>query len=92
MTHGGLKRMLNLESIMASAKSLIIGLPIAAALTFLAHRFILFSFEITYNPPIAAIIQASFAVFLITWATMRFAALRLRDENIVENIRSMGGA
>ena len=91
MTRGGLNRMLNLESIMCSAKSLIIGLPIAVALTLLAHRAVLFSFEITYSIPLAAVIQCVFAVFAVTWLSMRYAAFRLRGQNIVETIRT-GGA
>jgi len=91
MTYGGLKHMLNLESIMCSAKSLLWGLPIAISLTYLIHLPISSTFPITYQLPWLAIIQCVAGVFAITWVTMRFSVSRLRNENIVESIRSETG-
>ena len=88
MTYGGLKHMLNLESIMCSAKSLLWGLPIAILLTYLIHQPISSMLPVTYQLPWLAIIQCVAGVFAITWVIMRFSVSRLHNENIVESIRA----
>lgn len=90
MTYGGLKRMLNLESVMCSAKSLIIGLPAAIVLTYLINLPVRSMFPIPYRFPWLAALVCITAVFLITWITMRYSASRLRGGNIAESIRSEG--
>ena len=87
MTYSGLKHMLNLESIMCSAKSIFFGLPIAIVLTYLIHVPIRSIFPVTYQLPWIAIILCIFGIFAITGLTMRFSVSRLRNENIIESIR-----
>ncbi|MDR0852072.1 MAG: ABC transporter permease [Clostridiales Family XIII bacterium] len=88
MTHKGLRRMLNLESILCSAKALLYGLPIGLALTLLIHRFVMHSVGVGYHFPWLAALECIAGVFAITWITMRYAAGRLKDKNIVEAIRA----
>ncbi|MCL1882538.1 MAG: ABC transporter permease [Defluviitaleaceae bacterium] len=73
MTREGLRRMINLESIMCSIKSIIWGLPIGILLTYLIHLPISSAFPIAYQLPWIAIIQCTAGVFAITWLTMRFS-------------------
>lgn len=87
MTHGGIKRMLNLESIMCSAKSLIIGVPLAIALTYLINIPVRSMFPVPYQVPWLAATGCVAVVFAITWFTIRYSASRLREKNIVETIR-----
>jgi putative ABC transport system permease protein len=87
MTHNGLKRMLNLESIMCSAKSLIIGLPLAILLTYLINIPIRAMFPVPYQFPWIAVVWCIVIIFAITWVTMRYSAARLRGKNIIETIR-----
>jgi putative ABC transport system permease protein len=87
MAPEGLKKMLNLESILCSGKSLIIGLPIGFILTYLIHRSAIHAINVSFQPPIMAMIQSILAVFVITWITMRFAGSRLRGRNLIEEIR-----
>jgi putative ABC transport system permease protein len=87
MTQGGIGRMLNLESILCSAKSLIIGLPLGIAASYLIYHAILFSVDFPYAFPWVAVVQSVLAVFVVTWVTMRYSASRLRGGNIVEEIR-----
>jgi len=91
MAHKGINRMLNLESILCSIKSLIYGIPLGLFASFLIYRFILFSVHFGYSFPWAAVLQCVMAVFLLTWITMRYAAARLKGKNIVETIRGEGG-
>lgn len=91
MTPEGLNRMLNFESILCSAKALLIGLPIAAILTYFINLPIKKRFPIPYELPWTAMLLCICIVFLITWATTRCAAYRLRNQNIIEAIRSESG-
>ena len=88
MTYGGLKHMLNLESIICSAKSVALGLPVSIVLTYVIHLAISTTFPVVYQLPWVAILQCIAGIFAITWLTMRFAVSRLRKENIVESIRA----
>jgi len=91
MTHGGLKNMLNLESILCSVKSLIYGIPLGVGVSYLLYLLMMESVWFPYELPWLAIIQCVVTVFAITWLTMQFAVSRLRDKNIVESIRSEAG-
>ncbi|MCL1996049.1 MAG: ABC transporter permease [Defluviitaleaceae bacterium] len=87
MTHEGIGRMLNLESVLCSAKSLILGLPIGVGVSFFTHSTMERSFAFEYAVPWLAILQCVAAVFLITWITMRYSATQLRGHSIVEEVR-----
>jgi putative ABC transport system permease protein len=87
MTYSGLRRMLNLESIMCSGKSLIIGLPIAIVLTYLINLPIRSVFPVPYQLPWLAAIWCIAVVFGITWITMRYSASQLQRRNVIETIR-----
>jgi len=87
MTHGGLRNMLNLESIFASVKSLFYGLPLGIGASYLIYLGIMESVRFEFEFPWLAVIQCVVAVFAITWVTMRFAVSRLKSGSIVESIR-----
>ncbi|MCL2218046.1 MAG: ABC transporter permease [Defluviitaleaceae bacterium] len=91
MAHSGLNRMLNLESILCSVKSLIFGLPLGIAASWLVYDAMLASVYFSFRFPVAAVVQCIIAVFILTWVTMRYSAARLRGKNIVETIRSESG-
>ena len=91
MTHGGLNRMLNLESILSSAKSLIIGIPLGIGASYLVYQAMMHSVYFAYEFPWIAVAQSILAVFVITWVTMRYAVARLRGKSIVGTIRSDSG-
>lgn len=87
ITPEGLKRMLNLESIMCSVKAMIIGLPLAILLTYLINVPIRSMFPVPYQFPWLAVGCCIVAVLAITWGTMRYSSTRLQKKNIVETIR-----
>ena len=91
MTYNGLKRMLNLESIMCSAKSFLFGLPLAILLTYLINLPIRAMFPIPYRLPLSAMALCVATIFAITWVTIRHSAARLLKRNIVDAIRSESG-
>lgn len=91
MTPEGLKKMLILESILCSFKALLFGIPIAIAFTYLINLPIRKLYPIPYELPWLAVLLCACAVFLITYSTTKCAAYRLRNQNIIEAIRSEGG-
>lgn len=87
MTPQGLKRMLNLESIMYSYKSLAIGLPIGILFTYLISKSIRSAFPIPYKLPWLMILISIVVVFAITWITMKYSLSKIKNKNIIETIR-----
>ncbi|MCL2084996.1 MAG: ABC transporter permease [Oscillospiraceae bacterium] len=88
MTSEGLSRMLNLESVLCSMKSLVIGVPLGVAGSYLVYIGTVSPAQTVYTLPWFPMLQCMLGVFIITWVTMRYAASRLRGGNIVETIRS----
>ena len=91
MTTGGIKRMLNLESVMSSAKALMYGLPLGVLTSYLIYRFFVDLLEADYRIPWFAMLACVAGVFAITWITMRYAASRLKGRNLIEAIRAETG-
>jgi len=88
MTASGIRRMLALEGLLGSARSLCIGAPLglaAAYAVFLSSQAgnVRFPFEFPWE--MLAICAAG--VFALTFITMRFSASRLHGRNIIETIR-----
>lgn len=91
MTTAGLKRMLNLESMLCSVKSLIFGVPLGILGSYLLFSAFSSPVELDYNIPWMPIFQCTLGVIALTWVTMRYSMSRLRGDNIVETIRSEQG-
>ncbi|MDR0424932.1 MAG: ABC transporter permease [Clostridiales Family XIII bacterium] len=78
MTREGIRRMLNLESAMSSARSLLFGLPIGLTSAYGMYRALDMMGAIAFSVPWAAIACCVLCVFMITWLTMRHTAGRLK--------------
>jgi putative ABC transport system permease protein len=91
MTPEGLNRMLKFESILCSAKALIIGLPIGILITGLINIPIKSIYPVPYKLPWLIILVCILVVFLITYGTTMYASHRLKNQNIIETIRSESG-
>jgi putative ABC transport system permease protein len=87
MTREGLKRMLNLESILCSARSLLYGLPIGAAAAWLIYRFVIQSADFPFAFPWLAMGECVLGVFVVTWVAMRYSARQMQGGSVVEGIR-----
>jgi putative ABC transport system permease protein len=88
MTPEGMDKMLNLESLMYGAKSLIIGIPIGLALSYVLHKSVGGTLVFAFRPPYEAVLIGAAAVLLLTFCTMRYGKWKLRRLSIVEAIRS----
>ena len=91
MTSESLKRMLMFESILCSLKELLYGLPIGIIVTVLINLSIRSMFPIQYEIPWLALLLCILVVFFITLSTKMYAAHRLKNQNIIETIRSESG-
>jgi len=87
MTRAGMDKMLNLESLLYGLKSLMIGLPVSLALSFLIHQAIIHVLVFAYRPPITAMVISAAAVMALTFATMRYGKRKLQNISIIEAIR-----
>ena len=88
MTPGGMNKMLSLESLLYGLKSLIIGLPMGVALSYLIYLAMGNVAEFAYQPPWSAMFISAAAVMLLTFGTMRYGKAKLNKISIVEAIRS----
>jgi putative ABC transport system permease protein len=91
MTKRGLWRMLNLESILCSVRSLLFGVPLGIVGAYAAYRAMGLQAEVVFSFPWLAVCECALGVFVITWVTMRYAANRLRGGSIVDAIRAEDG-
>ncbi|MDD4850201.1 MAG: ABC transporter permease [Gemmiger sp.] len=91
MTQEGLRRMLALESILCSLKALAVGLPVGVAITYLINLPIRQMFPVPYAFPWLWVLLCTVGVLGITWGTTRCATHTLRNQNIIETIRTQSG-
>lgn len=91
MTPEGLKRMLNFESILCSIRSLLFGLPIGVAMTYLINKPIRSMYPIPYEFPWLPVILCMIGVIAITCGITRIALHKLSNQNLIESIRSESG-
>jgi ABC-type antimicrobial peptide transport system permease subunit len=85
----GLRRILNLESLLYGMKSLIIGLPLGIALSYVMYRLFQLQVDFTFAVPWSALVFCVAGVFCVTTISMRYASGRLRRSNVADAMRSL---
>lgn len=88
MTSEGMNKMLNLESLLYGLKSLLIGLPVGLALSYLIYWAMTGTAEFAYEFPFRTMAISAAVVMLLTFGTMRYGKKKLNKISIVEAIRS----
>lgn len=91
ITTAGLRRMLNLESILCSVKSLVFGVPLGILGSYLLYSAFSSPVELDFRIPWLPIFQCMLGVFAVTWIIMRYSISRTDSNNIIETIRSTNG-
>ena len=89
ITSEGLNRMLNLESLLCSIKSLVYGVPPGILGSYLLYRAFSLPVKLDYMIPWLPILQCTLGVMAITWGIMRYSMSRVQCDNIIETIRSL---
>lgn len=89
MTDREFNRMIRLESLLYTTKSLVYGIPLGLIGGYIAYRvFEENNGQITYSFPWLAIVISIVAVMLVVWMIMRFSIGKVRKQNIIETIRN----
>lgn len=89
MTRKEFNKLINLESIFYSTKSLLIGIPIGVVLSYLIYMAFnqggtTFTFELPYQGIIISIL----AVFVLVFFIMNYSVRKVNKQNIIESIRN----
>lgn len=91
MTKREFNRMISLESLLYTLKSLMIGLPLgilASYVIYLIYASNLGDGSMPYIFPGLAVLISTFVVLMLVWVIMRFSIRKVRRQNIIETIRN----
>ena len=88
MTKREFNRMIRLESVFYSVKSLLIGIPLGLLGGWVIKLMYSQYRDIPYQFPWQAILIAVAAVGLVVWVIMRYSIAKVRRQNIIETIRN----
>ena len=88
MTKKEFTNMIRLESLFIGTKSLLFGLPIGIALSFLIYLSFGKNEEIPFIFPTKAIIIAIISVLLLIYIIMNYSVKKTEKQNIIETIRN----
>ncbi len=88
MTNREFDRMIRLESVFYSVKSLLIGIPLGLLGGWVIKLMYSQYREIPYQFPWQAILISVVAVGLAVWVIMRYSIAKVRRQNIIETIRN----
>ena len=90
MTKREFNRMIRLESLLYTVKSLLIGIPLGLAGGL--ALFLIFvnndSVQFVYIFPWTALLVSVLAVLILLWAITRFSVRKIDKQNIIETIRN----
>lgn len=87
MTKKEFKRMINLETVFYSAKSLFYGIILGILGSVIVHKPYADKFSSDFVIPYKAIIISIAAVLILVWAIMRYGMNKVNRQNIIETIR-----
>ncbi len=87
MTKKEFNRMINLETLFYSSKSLIYGTMLGVLASYAIHYGFNKSVETTFNLPITAILISIVFVFIIVYIIMRYSMSKINKQNTIETIR-----
>lgn len=89
MTSKEFNRLVNLETIFYSLKSLLIGIPLGIGISYLIYKgFTSGDLKLQYELPIGGIIISIIAVFILVFVIMKYSLKKVNNQNIIEDIRN----
>ena len=87
MTDPQFRSMIRLENIFYSLKSLIFGIPIGVAGSYLLYRVMANEMDLGYHFPVVSILIAVLFVFMIVTWTMSYSLKKTHTDSITDAIR-----
>lgn len=88
MTSKEFNRMIRLESVFMGTKSLLIGIPIGVALSYVIYYYFTMDMGMKYIIPVVPVVIAVAAVFLLITCIMKYSISKINKQNIIETIRN----
>ena len=89
MTSHEFNRLINLETIFYSLKSLLIGIPLGVGISYLIYiAFSEESREFQYEFPFGGVFISILAVFILVFIIMNYSLKKVNNQNIIESIRN----
>lgn len=89
MTSHEFNRLVNLETLFYSLKSLLIGIPLGIGLSYLIYMaFSQGNRELLYEFPLGGILISILAVFVLVFIIMNYSLKKVNNQNIIESIRN----
>ena len=88
MTTKEFSKMIRLESIFMTVKSLIVGIILGTGLSILIYHYLASSDFSGYKLPIIPIIISIMAVYLLITLLMKYSLRKINKQNIIETIRN----
>ena len=87
MTKKEFNKMINLETIFYSFKSLIFGIILGLIANYFINKSITENFDFGYYIPFKEILIAMIAVFILVYLIMQYSVKKVNKQNIIETIR-----
>lgn len=88
MTPKSFKKMIYLESFRYGARSLIFSIPVSVAIHFLMYKALANSFDYGFKLHIMPYLIAVVAVFLIIESALFYSIDRIKDDNIIDTLKT----
>ncbi|RAR43491.1 ABC transporter permease [Paenibacillus sp. MDMC362] len=87
MTPKGFAKMMNYESVVYGAKSLLFGLPISFIVMYVIYRAFANKFNYGFVLPWMSILSVIAAVFVIVGSAMLYSSAKVKKENIIDALK-----
>ncbi|MGI6497744.1 MAG: ABC transporter permease [Oscillospiraceae bacterium] len=88
MGEKGINRMMRYECLLYGVKGLLFGLPVSIFVTYLIYRSISQGLDTRFFVPVSSIVIAVASVFLVVFATMLYARNKLKQENMIDILKT----
>lgn len=89
MSDKGFKKMMSYESLLYGIKSILLGLPLSLALTYLIYYVVSGSgFDMKFSLPLGNILFALLSVFIVVFASMIYSVKKIRKYNTADELKN----
>ena len=88
LSNKGVTKILNIECLIYGIKSIILGLPVAIAVTYAIYRITNRAFSTEFYIPFLSVLEAVFAVFIVVFVTMLYASRKIKRGNTIDALRN----
>ena len=88
MSNRGITKMLNVECLIYGLRSILLGLPLAALVTFGVYKVTNRAFSTTFYIPWYSVVIAIAAVMIVVFVTMLYASRKIKKDNPIDALKN----